>query len=393
MSKYNKTDRQPVEAAYIHVPFCRQKCGYCDFISLAGAEHLMPDWHRALKNEIEAAWRQAEKESYSAKLKTIYFGGGTPSLLSPKQVAEIIDLLNNRFGLAQDCEITLETNPATLGAGDYLLMRQSGVNRLSLGMQTAQDRLLKKLGRIHTVQDSITAIKQAEAAGFERISTDMIIGLPDQTVQDVSETLDLILSLPVEHVSYYSLILEEGTPFYRCYIDHPELLPDEDAEREMYHLIIDRLSQAGFVNYEISNAARPGGESRHNLIYWQAKQYYGFGPAAHSYIGNVRRGNTEDVKNYIQAWSASDNGYTVSHIDEVLDNDDMQREMMMLGLRLLEGVSRAGFAERYGSDPLDVFTNEISVLQKQGLIQVDDDLIHLTDRGLDLANIVFREFV
>lgn len=382
-------------AAYIHVPFCRSKCAYCDFASCARREQDIPLWLTAIKHEIQATarWMNTHRQK-TVPLDSVFFGGGTPSLLKPEQVGQILYVLKECFGLSPACEITLEANPGTLGQTDFSRLRQFGVNRLSLGLQAAQDRHLRNLGRIHTVHDFTVGVEQAAAAGFHRISADIMLGLPGQTLADVTETLGLIFSLPIQHVSYYSLILEEGTPFYARYRDHPEYLPDEDLERLLYHETMVKLRAQGYIPYEISNAAQPDERCRHNLVYWNALPYYAFGPAAHSYVDGIRRGNTADLDEWLHIWRDEDTmAFSAVRESETISPAEERKEFMLLGLRLLDGVSFAEYHRRFGRDMAADFSQELLRLQRRSLIEYTDTGIRLTLVGLDLANQVFMEFV
>lgn len=382
-------------AAYIHVPFCRSKCAYCDFASCAGREQDIPLWLAAVKNEIQATCRWMKTQRHKTlPLTSIFFGGGTPSLLEPDQVGQILQVLKACFGLAADCEITLESNPGTLGQADFKQLRQLGVNRLSLGLQAAQDHHLQNLGRIHTVHDFIVGVEQAVSAGFRHINADIMLGLPGQTLAEVTETLNLIFTLPIRHVSYYSLILEAGTPFYERYLNHPEYLPDEDLERLLYHETMKKLRDKGFIPYEISNAAQPGERCRHNLVYWQALPYYAFGPAAHSYVGGVRRGNTANLDEWLSIWQAdASEAFAAVRESENISSAEQRKEFMLLGLRLLDGTTFSDYHRRFGRDLSVDFSREIQRLQQRNLIEYTDTGIRLTAVGLDLANQVFMEFV
>ncbi len=379
-------------AAYIHVPFCMRKCGYCDFYSLAGVQGLIPDYIKALKNEIRAASKLLDL-SEASPLRSIYFGGGTPNLLPAEGIGEIIELLSEHFGLAYDCEITLEANPETLNREKVFDLAKFGINRLSLGLQAAQSHLLKSIGRMHTADDFRSAVLSASEAGIESLSADLMLGLPGQTMSDLDESISYVLELPIKHISCYSLIIEPDTPFYNMYSQHPELLPDEAIEREMYHHMIKRLASAGMKLYEISNAAVPGYESRHNLVYWHANEYFGFGPSAHSYLAGVRRANPHDIYSYISLWAHEEQPLAGSVVLEVIDQVEQQKEMIMLGLRLIEGVSFEDFLKRFGVDLRSVFNDQLELLMQKDLIIIDEKSVRLSLKGLDFANQVFMEFV
>jgi len=429
----------PARAAYVHWPFCQQKCAYCDFVSWSSRPGEQAVYTQLLKHEMETVGTWSRQHGLTVPLASVFFGGGTPSLADPADLAAILDLLRLQFGLDPEAEITLEANPGTLRPGQLADLRQAGFNRISFGLQAAQDHLLQTLGRIHTYAEFVTSVRDARDAGFDRISADLMLGLPGQTLTDALETVERVLALGIDHVSYYSLIIEPGTPFADFYLDHPDQLPDEDLERTIYHAVRDRLAAAGLPSYEISNAARPGQECRHNLVYWRGEPYYGFGVAAHSYLAGTRRGNTTDWRTYASAWGgagedaqvrdsagADEAGRTQSRAgvregqgeagvgqsaaelrqqaewpflalesSEVIDSAEARKEFFLLGLRLTQGVTWADYQARFGADDdaRDRFAAEFRRLLGRGLIEIDDLGVRLTPLGLDLANQAFSEFV
>ncbi len=415
---------QQIRAAYVHWPFCQRKCAYCDFISWPSQTGQTDLYVHCLLNEIEAVGAWSVENGLSVPLTSVFFGGGTPSLASPDQLMAILGALSARFGLATDAEITLEANPGTVTSVALRQLRAAGFNRISFGLQAAQDELLQTLGRIHTCADFVASVQAAHAAGFERISADLMLGLPSQTLADVEASLDLLLDLGIDHISYYSLIIEPGTPFADRYLDRPDLLPDDQLERQMYHGVQQRLAANGVFPYEISNAAKPGDECRHNLVYWHGLPYYGFGVAAHSYAAGVRRGNTDKWLDYLQIWGGMVHATrpagwpflsTVSA--ENIDETEAQKEMFLLGLRLTDGVTWADFSDRFGRDRFEpdrfgrdrfepdrfgreqfqdareLFAAQFAALQQRGLLVCDERGARLTELGLDFANQVFAEFV
>ncbi len=411
---------EPAGAAYIHLPFCRRKCQYCDFISFADYQAWQPAYLQALQAEISAVGRWAREQGLVRPLTSVFFGGGTPTLLPAADLASLLDQLHLAFGLDPAAEVTIEANPGTVSPASLATLRSAGFNRISLGLQAAQAHLLQRLGRIHSARDFVDSVRAARTAGFTRISADLMIGLPGQTLADVRQTLDLLLSLPIEHVSFYSLIIEPDTPFYDHYADHPERLPDEDLERAMYDLVRTTLAAHGLEPYEISNAARPGAACRHNLVYWRARPYYGFGVAAHSYLAGVRRGNTADLATWLAVWAPCSSqqtpapapsmtadtrtgqpvqpgcpGWPFSAVvsQESISPFEEMREVMLLGLRLTAGVRWADFSSAFGQDARIVFASELADLQRRGLIDTDTDGVRLSRIGLDLANQVFMAFV
>jgi len=387
------------EAAYIHIPFCVRKCHYCDFVSFPGADQAtLATYHRALVREMIAAgvWASRQGEPGGVRrLQTVFLGGGTPTVQDPERLAELLDVLNQTFGLAADGEFTLEANPGTVTEQGLVTLRHGGFNRISFGLQAAQPALLRRLGRIHGPDDFVSGVRMAEQAGFRAINADLMFGLPDQTLEDVAATLELILGLPISHVSFYSLSLEDGTPLKSWCDANPGHLPDEGLERAQYDLIRRTLARAGFEHYEISNAARPGHRCRHNLTYWTGQPYYGFGVAAHSYLQGVRRGNTTSLQDYLDQYSPSapSHEFPMGSVEEVVDEAEAGKEMLMLGLRLIDGVRFADYAARFGCDLREHFAEPVNRLIGRGLLHMDETGIRLTETGIHLANQVFCEFV
>lgn len=380
-----------ITAAYVHIPFCVRKCSYCDFVSFAGqtaAEHTA--YCLALRREIAALGDHRQ-------LETVFIGCGTPTILPSDQLAAILQSLEQAFGLAADGEYTLEANPGTVTLDGLIDCRQAGFNRISFGLQAIQPHILSTLGRIHSSEDFTASVAMAVKAGFQSINADIMFGLPDQTLADVAATVNFLLSQPIDHVSFYSLSLEDGTPLQAVCEQEPERLPSEETERAQYNLIRQTLQEAGFEHYEISNAARPGRQCRHNLVYWQARSYYGFGAAAHSLIQGIRRANTTDLKAYLDVWRPGGRGdqdpFAAANTLEILDQNESRKEVMLLGLRLLAGVSDNDFQARFGSSLTDCFGTQIEHLVSRGLLNADRVGVRLTPLGLDLANQVFMEFV
>lgn len=420
---------EPVTAAYIHWPFCHSKCQYCDFVSWAGCTELQPAYLASLQREIAAVSQWIRRQGLARPLTSLFIGGGTPTLLPPAGLASLLDTVRANLGIEPAAEVTLEANPGTVNPAGLLTLRQAGFNRISFGLQAAQAHLLHRLGRIHTASQFVDSVRWARTAGFRRISVDIMLGLPGQTLADVEETLDLLASLAIDHVSYYSLIIEPETPFYDLYANHPEQLPNDDLERTMYHRVRDILTARGLPPYEISNSARPGEACRHNLVYWQAQPYYGFGAGAHSYLAGWRRGNTTCLADYLAAWpAAADTGTVRSAVpvaavqtapstslaaaDAAGDSADLpgppfpaavsqdwisdaeaSREMLLLGLRLSSGVRWQDFQARFGCDARTVFAAEWIDLQRRDLVILDEAGVRLSPRGLDLGNQVFMAFV
>jgi len=388
---------------YLHIPFCTHRCGYCDFNTYAGLENLIPEYVDALIGE---AGFVAASAKARLRVHTIFFGGGTPSLLPLSQVERILQSLAEFYDLSRDVEISLEANPGTLSA-DYLYgLRQAGVNRLSLGVQSANPEELRLLERQHNFMDVIRAVKWARQAGFYNLNLDWIFGLPGQMLQSWQRNLELAISLNPEHLSLYALSIEHGTPFKQM-SNHGLIQPiDLDLAADMYEWAIWRLGEAGYVQYEISNWARPGADGkpvacRHNLQYWRNLPYIGIGAGAHGFIGGVRIANVLAPSAYIQRMKESKAAeFPRTPASASAERVDVSREMgetMIMGLRLVEeGVSRGGFAERFGQPIEATYSPQISKLENLGLLEaapISNDQIRLTQKGKLLGNQVFMEFV
>lgn len=367
---------------YIHIPFCVRKCLYCDFPSFSGMESIFDDYVRMLCREIDETY----SDYRGMEVKSIFVGGGTPSVLPPALLGRISDKIFSRFDVDSKAEITIETNPGTLDAKKLAEMKSMYFNRLSMGLQAWQDRLLKKLGRIHTADEFETNFLQARDAGFKNINVDLMFALPAQSLDDWQETLEKVMKLRPEHISAYSLIIEGGTPFFDMF-DRGELKEtDEDTDRKMYYLAKEMLSDKGYKQYEISNFAREGFECYHNKVYWRTEEYHGFGLGAHSYAGGVRFHNTYDMKEYLR-------GEGLRLDKEFLSLQEKQEEFMFMGLRMNEGVSEAEFLRRFGESMDSVYGDEIKELISEELLVKKDGRLSLTDRGVDISNSVFEKFI
>ena len=378
---------------YIHIPFCRQKCLYCDFPSWAGKEGRMQEYVDALTQEI----RKRAAEYKDRKVVSVFFGGGTPSRLDVSDIQRIIPMLQQlmqavleNWDISEDAEITTEANPGTLDREMADALKKMGFNRLSMGVQAWQNRLLKNLGRIHTIESFQENFKAVREAGFANINTDLMFALPDQTMADWQETVKNIVEMNPEHISAYSLILEEGTPFYDKY-EKGELKPaEEELDREMYHWAVEYLAEHGYSQYEISNFAKNDRQSRHNRIYWQAEEYLGMGLGSHSYMNGERFHNIYDLQEYIKA----DGEVSLLKEEvEIITEEDALAEFMFLGLRLTEGVSFERFKERFGQEMKNIYGSQIEELVRDGLLEEDEIGIRLTGRGVDISNFVFEKFL
>jgi oxygen-independent coproporphyrinogen-3 oxidase len=384
-------------AVYIHFPFCVQRCQYCDFITYAGMSTLIPAYLDGLKKEMCLVLPGA------GVAETIYFGGGTPSILKPEQVGDLLQTLDGLIGINPTAEITLEANPGTVTQEKLRDLRKLGVNRLSLGIQSFFDSELKLLGRIHSAEQARESILESQQAGFDNISLDFIFGLPGQTLQGWQQNLDQALSYGIQHLSLYSLIIEPGTPFERAVAAGQLVLPDDDLVADMFELAMDFLPKHGFQQYEISSwALGEANESRHNKVYWKNADYYGLGAGAHGKVGDFRLQNVPSITDYIQKLDqASDEKAQFSPVLEektFIDEKTAMQESVMLGLRLTrEGISEGEFWSRHQAEMKVVFQEEIDRILKNGLgewqSQADGEHLVLTRRGIMLGNQAFQEFV
>ena len=368
---------------YVHIPFCKRKCAYCDFISFSGKARLIEKYVEALKREINKC--KIGKEDYM--VKTIYFGGGTPSFIESKYIVEILEAIKEKFNISKNAEITIEINPGTVTEEKLKDYYEVGINRISFGLQSTNSQLLKLVGRIHSYSSFLEGYNLARKTGFKNITVDLMIGLPVQTLKDVQKDLSRIIELNPEHVSVYSLIVEEGTRIEEKIKNKELYLPSEKLERKMYWEVKKKLEEAGYIHYEISNFAKAGYESKHNLSCWNQEEYLGFGLAAHSYFNNVRYSNTDDFEEYFD-WPENS-----KIIHERQTDEDKQKEFMLLGLRKIEGVAISDFKNKFIENPIYLYRETLNKLVTQGLIEVDIDSIKLTNRGIDLANLVWEEFV
>jgi len=366
---------------YVHIPFCVRKCKYCDFVSFADKFEMQEKYVDSLLEEIE----NCDKNGF--KVNTIYFGGGTPSSISSDLIVKILNKIKEKFEVEGTAEITIEANPGTCDKQKLLDYRKAGFNRISIGLQATQNELLKLIGRIHTYEQFEECYRLAREVGFENINVDLMLGLPIQSIDDLTVSLNKIIDLEPNHISLYSLILEENTPLEEEINQGLYSLPNDEEERKMYDATKKYLERNGYLHYEISNFAKRGFESKHNMNCWNQEEYLGFGLAAHSYFGKKRFSNTTNLNKYIE--NQKDN----VQINEVQTGEMEKKEYMMLGLRKIEGVSISDFERKFEINPLFYFRFEISKLTEEELLEVDLDNIKLTRKGLDLANIVFEEFV
>lgn len=409
-----KIKRKPL-SLYIHIPFCKKKCLYCDFLSSPACGQERESYVKALLREI-ALMAETVKDY---EIISVFFGGGTPSLLTKSQMERIMSALKKGYYFKADAEITVECNPATANLDKLSFYRKCGINRLSIGLQSAFDTELKELGRIHTYEQFLATFHSARKAGFSNINIDIMSALPGQTYKSYMDTLKKVIALNPEHISAYSLIIEEGTPFYERYgyadalgkkNDRYPALPDEDIERKMYHATKSVLEKAGYIRYEISNYAKKGYECRHNLTYWTGIEYLGVGIGAASYLQEFRFKNCSDREEYTRFFlrknkimlasvkqGGEDGEYILFHAlhEEIqkLSMKEQMEEFMFLGLRLIRGISVTEFRKRFGKNPKEVYPGIIERFHKEKLLLCKNERICLSKRGMDVANYVMSEFI
>ncbi len=369
---------------YIHIPFCKARCRYCDFNTYSGLEKLILEYTQALLIELQI-WR-----ALSLSAKSIYFGGGTPSLLPYENLQLVLEACRTSFDIVNGAEITLEANPGTIARGYLENIKIIGVNRLSLGVQSFDNSLLKILGRIHHASEAREAYIEARTAGFDNINLDLMYGLPTQTLRNWENSIEEALELEPEHLSLYALTLEEGTPLYADIMSEKIPTPDSDLAADMYLLAEEKLEKAGYIHYEISNWAKPGRESRHNLNYWQSGSYSGIGAGAHSYFNGERFWNTAHPEEYIRR--IKEDGRAVAG-KEFISPEIEQADYIILRLRLQAGLDLHEFRIRYGEDLTRLYKDRISSLKEAGLLEETDGNICLSPKGRLLGNEVFQKFL
>lgn len=391
-------------ALYIHIPFCATKCPYCDFNTYAGIESLIPSYSAALSRELEIWGALLD----TPKVTTVFFGGGTPSYIGIEHISEIFSSFENFYNVQKDAEITLEINPDDVTYPFALALNDLGFNRVSIGVQSLDDNLLTMLGRRHNADQAETAYTQLRSAGFNNISLDLMYGLPNQSLQQWSATLDKVLHMAPEHISLYCLTLEQGTPMEYQVRVGKLARPDDDLAADMYQLAESKLAEQGYTQYEISNWTQPNRSSTHNLVYWKNGSYIGVGPGAHSSLHNHRFSNLNSPRQYInklkstkisnyQPWQklTEEKLRNLPFIDDVeaLEKGIQMGETMMLGLRLNEGIHLDSFNQRFGQDLRHVYTEELEDLTNLGLLHYDEESLKLTDKGRLLGNEVFARFL
>lgn len=367
---------------YIHIPFCAKKCMYCDFPSFCGKEHLMMQYAEALSAEILNSVKDK-------RINTIFVGGGTPTYLS-LEAWKLIGESIGKLQLEDNAEFTVECNPGTISEEKLLYFKKIGVNRLSIGLQSWQNKLLETIGRIHTTEDFLQSYNLARGLGFGNINVDIMFGLPNQSLEDLKVTIEQVVKIQPEHISCYSLIIEEGTPFYSMNEKGRLSLPEEELEREMYTTACNMIDSYGYKQYEISNFAKPGYKCQHNLVYWQLDDYIGCGAAAHSYFQSIRYRNEANIEKYIQNMKQNNCGIVEKTNNSVKDNIE---EFMFMGLRKIEGIDELEFTRRFSKTIDSIYKNVIDKYEKLGLLKREKGRIFLTKKGIEISNTIMSEFL
>ncbi len=367
-----------MKGVYIHIPFCIKKCKYCDFNSFSACDEIKEEYLKALFDEME--------EYKGEKVDTIFIGGGTPTVLTSNQIERLLSKINDTFKMSANTEFTVEANPKTVDEEKLLVMKKGGVNRLSIGVQSFIDEELLLIGRIHTSQDAINTIELAKKTGFDNINIDIMTAIPNQTKESLTKTIETAISQNPTHISCYSLILEEDTVLYDEVNSGKITLPKEDTERDLYELANKVLKENGYEQYEISNYAKDGFFSEHNMKYWRMEEYIGLGLSAHSYVNGTRFSNTDDIEKYLAR------KYRNPEIQVLSENDKMS-EFMFLGLRTIDGVSKTDFLKMFGKSMFDVFDKPINKFKKLGFLIEDGDKIRLSHDAISVSNQIMCEFI
>lgn len=378
---------------YIHVPFCIRKCNYCDFLSFGGVEEEQQnEYFRALAKEIKL---KAESYSNNYYVDSVFIGGGTPSLVNGERIAEIMAVIKESFSIDENAEISIESNPKTLTKSKLKTYLDAGVNRLSIGAQSFDDALLAYMGRVHTKADFLKNYDLARECGFRNINIDLMFAIPGQTGEIWADTMERALSLKPEHISFYSLQLEEGTPFYSMFREGSLEQTDDELDRAMYHGAVRMLKDRGYLHYEISNAALEGYECRHNLKYWSMEDYLGLGLGAHSYMNGIRTSNITDLRVYNLAGEAHSNdsepAFTVWRHENT--KEENISEYLFTGMRKVKGIKLSDFRAKFGVGLESIYGDVLEKYRNQGLIETADGYLRFTEKGIDISNRVLAEFV
>jgi oxygen-independent coproporphyrinogen III oxidase len=371
---------------YIHVPFCAQKCYYCDFNSYKIKSNEKEDYLINIEKEMKLYKEEFKDKSFD----TVFFGGGTPSILKVEELKKLINYMYENFNIKKDAEITIECNPGTLNKEKLQAMKDMGINRLSIGLQATQNHHLKSIGRIHTYEEFEKNYYDAVDVGFNNINVDLMYALPNQKEEDWKETLNKIVNLNPSHISAYSLILEEGTKLYDMYENDEFKLLDEDTDIDMYNYTIDTLKKYGYSQYEISNYAKEDKECKHNIIYWKCDNYLGLGPGASGFIGDIRYSNVEALNEYNDKMNK--NIKPISEENKLSDTDKIE-EFIFMGLRMNEGINLNLFKERFNTDFYDLYKDVLDKLLENKLLKLEDSNLSLTQKGREISNSVFIEFI
>ncbi|MBW8348170.1 radical SAM family heme chaperone HemW [Bacillus sp. IITD106] len=374
-----------MKAAYIHIPFCEHICHYCDFNKVFLKGQPVDEYVQSLIKEFEIVLN----ETPTQKLDTIFVGGGTPTALNEQQLETLCDGIRKYLPFSEG-EFTFEANPGDLSKDKFKILADYGVNRISFGVQSFNNELLARIGRSHKVEDVYTSLEKAFQSGFTNISIDLIYALPGQTIDDFQATLKEALALQLPHYSSYSLIVEPKTVFYNLMRKGKLILPSEDVEADMYKMLMDEMAKSGFNQYEISNFSKPGYESKHNLVYWNNEEYFGFGAGAHGYINDIRYSNAGPLKKYMLP--ISEGKRPIFDQNKITKKEKMEEEMF-LGLRKIKGVQLSHFQQKFNEKMMDVFKEPIHEMMDRGLLTMNDDFLYLTNRGKLLGNEVFQAFL
>ena len=367
---------------YIHIPFCKQKCFYCDFPSYASIDYLKSDY-------VEALCKEIEEKAIKYKIKSIFIGGGTPSYLETEEIIKILNSIN-KLDLSEDIEFTMECNPGALKEEKLRAMLNGGVNRISMGLQAVQNSLLKDIGRIHSFKQFEENFNLARQIGFKNINVDLMFGLPNQKVEEWKESLETIARMNPEHISAYSLIIEEGTAFYKLWERNKLILPSEEEEREMYVITKNILKNYGYHQYEISNYSKVGSECYHNKVYWKSDEYLGLGSASTSFIDCKRIKNIENVKDYIDKINSGEDVIDDIYVNTLEDN---MEEFVFMGLRMIEGINVNEFNKRFGVTIEGIYKEVIDKNINKKLLVLENDRLRLTEKGIELSNSVMSDFI
>lgn len=370
---------------YIHIPFCIKKCGYCDFYSVKWDEISENTYIQSAINEINSYSSLTNKFI----VDSIYIGGGTPSIIKPQNLETIISTIRGIFTVVIDAEISMEANPNSLDIDNLKAYKEIGINRLSIGIQSLNDDILKKIGRIHNSKEALKAIDLAKLCKFKNINADVMFNIPGQTIDDINNTITQLIEKDIKHISFYSLKLEKGTPMYTLERNKKIIMPEEDDEREMYYVGRNIMEKHNLFQYEISNFAVKGYECKHNLKYWNQEEYIGIGPSAHSFLGSMRFNNPSDVIEYI---GNSEDEIFERNIQEIMDKKELIFEYIILRLRLTEGLRFVDFKNKFSIDFKETYAEQIDYLTKNNLFELDNDAVRLTKRGMDISNYVFEQF-